>query len=372
MAVFRFNYKGIPIDASFCTLGTLQVSSRFVNFPKGSATYLNSTADKINVNFGYKDASIDLSNKFNAYTQEYNASITNTFTASGNLSSSYTNVTTTIPTYIISNIYSKIGVLSYGGGGGGGGGGQVVLTTWEGGGGGGAGGMIFQTIPLTQPNGRLTTFNGTMNQGGGGGFVQYSGEAGGNTTFTISGNGGLSYTLTANGGSPGNSTSNGGNGGAGGNTSNTYTANSNNILITSTGAAGSSRINGIPSVDGGGNNQVGGPGGDGYNSTNPTFILSSSKQTTTGGYYATSNANIGGQNNYSGCPGTDNNYNPTNAVSLFFNGGTKVYNFTGTGGNTTIGYAGGGGGGGGNNTSNVRQTYGGPGAPGFIKIWLYI
>ena len=116
MAVFRFKYKGIPIDASFCTLGTLQVSSRFVNFPKGPATYLNSTADKINTPFGYKESSvppaIDLSNKFNAYTQEYNATITNTFTASGNLSSSYTNVTTTIPTYTISNIYSKIGVLS--------------------------------------------------------------------------------------------------------------------------------------------------------------------------------------------------------------------------------------------------------------------
>ena len=368
-----YKYKGIPIDASFCTLGTLQVSNRLVNFPKASTTYLNSTADKINVNFGYKDASVDLSNKFNAYTVEFQAPLAVTapnysFTTSSNVTQSYCSPvlnqrypnTGSIPSY-----FNNMKVLIYGDGGGGGGGNADNNT----GSGGGAGATIIADISLnTNVSNKINYFNYSIGGGGAGGISSNNanGSIGAGTNITLT-DGITNTILTAGGG-----------GGGGLNSNVNEYGGIASITISPTMKVVTSSVTGGAGAPNAANNQWGGPGGSGSNvvtgGTSFTYTLSANRQQIDGGSTVS--------NFYCGYPGTDNTGlfhntlgSPNAAATYYFYDKNVVIGANTINNTTRIGYCGGGGGGGSNNPKTLAfeqyNTVGGPGAPGFIKIWLY-
>lgn len=348
----------------------------------------------------------DLKKAFNAYTDEFEATLSvvspnYSFTTNNYITQPYCSPVTgtrypssgSIPSY-----FNTMKILLYGSGGGGGGGRAGNNAGF----GGGGGGFLIADISLNSLAGnRINYFNYNIGGGGKGGSIfdgnqdnnVWDGQGGGSTTLTVydtSDNNvsNKSIQYIAYGGAGGNygkgGTNNGQVGGLGGSflvTSNNTAPNSisTNIRNSYSGVAGERGFGNQTTTD-----ESGGRGGSSQPSVavsnSNVFGLSQSQQTTPGANAV--------KNNYCGSPGTDVNYNfgPNyNLISLSnfvtqgdTNNGTATYYFynknvaitANTINNTArIGYGGGGGGGGVGNSG--RNTTGGPGAPGFIKIWLY-
>ena len=264
----------------------------------------------------------------------------------------------------------------YGGGGGGGGGRKGNNPGF----GGGAGACILVDVSLNIVGGggnRINFFDYTVGGGGKGGINTSPGFGvdGGQTKIQLfeSNTNNITCFVLANGGGGGFTDYNSSNdpnnfkvGGPGGNgsVSNSSPA---NVKITT--------INVTPGDSGKDNattsNPWGGSGGGVLPGNNAIYLLDANRQ----------DPGISGatNNNFCGFPGTDGsntdirtfyNSNSPNGVATYYFYDKSVVITPNTINNTArIGYAGGGGGGG--SCNDNAGSVGGPGAPGFIKIWLY-